>query len=133
MQTKLLELIASNIPQNIRDCGVISASLSDHELVYCIRNCKLNWIKAAAQIKTFRNYANYNQAKFCAELKEVNLSPVNIPDEEVNERPVDDLWNVFKSAFVSVADCHTLIIQKRVRGMDNCPWLNSDKIGRAHV
>lgn len=59
----LLDLIASNIPQNIRDCGVISTSFSDHELVYCI--CKLNWKKAPSHIKTFRDNANYDQAKFC--------------------------------------------------------------------
>ena len=25
---------------------------------------------------------------------------------------------------VTVADCHAPVIQKRVRGVDNCPWLN---------
>ena len=33
---------------------------------------------------------------------------------------------IFKSAFVSVADRHAPIIQRRVRGIDNCPWLNKE-------
>ena len=39
---------------------------------------------------------------------------------------VDQLWHDFKSAFVSVADRHAPIIQRRVRGIDNCPWLNKE-------
>ena len=38
---------------------------------------------------------------------------------------LDQLWHDFKSAFVSVADRHA-IIQRRVRGIDNCPWLNKE-------
>lgn len=37
----LIDLIAVNYPQNICDSGVVSANLSDHELVYCVR--KINW------------------------------------------------------------------------------------------
>ena len=36
----LIDLIASNCPHNISDCGVISSHFSDHELVFCVR--KLN-------------------------------------------------------------------------------------------
>ena len=33
-------------------------------------------------------------------------------------------WTDFKRVFVTVADRHAPVIQKRVRGVDNCPWLN---------
>ena len=36
---------------------------------------------------------------------------------------VDKLWLNFKSAFLKVADRHAPLIQKRVRGVDNCPWM----------
>ena len=39
---------------------------------------------------------------------------------------VDQLWHDFKNAFVSVADRHAPIIQRRVRGIDNGPWLNKE-------
>lgn len=33
--------------------------------------------------------------------------------------------DVFETTFISVAENHAPIIQKRVRGIDNCPWLDS--------
>ena len=36
---------------------------------------------------------------------------------------VDKPWLNFKSAFLKVADRHAPLIQKRVRGVDNCPWM----------
>ena len=53
----LIDLIATNCPQNISNFRVVSLHLSDHELVSCIQ--KLYWQKAPAQMKTFKNYANY--------------------------------------------------------------------------
>ena len=117
----LIDIIASNCPRNISESGVITTHLSDHELVYCVR--KINWKKAPAEIKTFRNYANYSPSAFCMDLKSVDWSftsnPVGLSS------CVDDLWNLFKTTFVTVADRHAPVIQRRVRGMDNCPWLNN--------
>lgn len=39
----LLEVVITDNPENIRDSGVLSLSLSDHEVIYCIR--KLKWMK----------------------------------------------------------------------------------------
>ena len=116
----LIDLIAVNYPQNICDSGVVLTNLSDHELVYCVR--KLNWRKAPAQIKTFRNYANYNPSDFRRDLEGVTWNSVSTPDGP--PVGVNDLWTDFKRAFVTVADRHAPVIQKRVRGVDNCPWLN---------
>ena len=41
--TSLLDLIATNIPNNLSRSGVISTGLSDHEMVYCVQ--KANWKK----------------------------------------------------------------------------------------
>ena len=56
-------------------------------------------------------------------MKVVRLNTV-IPSGFVTT--VDQLWYDFKSAFVSFADRHAPIIQRRVRGIDNCPWLNKE-------
>ena len=64
---KLIDLIATNGPQNFSSSGEISANLSDNEIIYGVR--KLNWKKVPAQIKTLRNWANYVQGKFCEELR----------------------------------------------------------------
>ena len=102
-------------------------NLSDHELVYCVR--KINWRKAPAQFKTFRNYANL--CDFRRDLEGVIWNSVSTPDGP----PVDvnDLWADFKRAVVMVADRHAPVIQKRVCGVDNCPWLNrSIKVNMRH-
>lgn len=57
-------------PHNIKEFGVLSLSLSDHEFVYCIR--KLNWMKAAPEVTSFRNYAKYDHSKFCDDLRNVD-------------------------------------------------------------
>ena len=117
----LVDLIATNCPQNISNFGVASLHLSDHELVYCIR--KLNWKKAPAQMKTFRNYANYGSSEFRRDLAGIdwNLNSIDGQTARVNE-----LWDHFKTSLVSAADKHAPVIHKRVRGVDVCPWLNKN-------
>ena len=65
---------------------------------------------------------NYNPVHFCQDLK--GVCNTFIPSGFVTN--VDQLWQDFKSAFFSVADRHAPIIQRRVRGIDNCPWLNKE-------
>ena len=88
-------------------------------MVFCVR--KINWKKASAQIKTFRNYANFHHNVFCDELGGIKL----IPSGDINTC-VNDLWHSVSSAFVSIANRHAPVIQKQVRGIDNCPWLSRD-------
>ena len=44
---------------------------------------------------------------------------------KICDQPVNYLLNVFKTTFISVAENHAPIIQKRVRGIDSCPLLDS--------
>ena len=39
---------------------------------------------------------------------------------------VNDMWNKFEQGFVSVANNYAPIIQKRMRGINNCSWMNND-------
>ena len=82
-------------------------------------------MKAAPEIKIFRNYAKYDTAKFCEDLRGVNWVDSMNSSGTANENVicVDKLWLNFKSAFLKVADRHAPLIQKRVRGVDNCPWM----------
>ena len=88
----LIDLIATNCPQNIRNFGVVSLHLSEHELVYCIR--KLNWKKAPAQMKTFRNYANYRSSEFHRDLASIDWNLKSIDGQTAS---VDELWDHFKT------------------------------------
>ena len=102
----LLDLIATNFPQNICRSGVVSAGLSDHEMVYCVR--KINWKKSPEQIRTVRNYAKYDATKFCEDLDNANC---NSPD--TSSFSVNELWTRFKSLFIEIADKHAPLISKK--------------------
>ena len=117
----LIDLVAANCPQNVCNSGVVSAHLIDHELTYCVR--KMNGKKAPSQLKTFRNYANFNVNAFRKDLEGVTWSNTSTPD---GPNSVDQLWHDFERKFVNVADSHAPLIQRRVRGVDNCPWLNKN-------
>ena len=93
-----------------------ASHVSDHEMVYCIRlTCRNRHL-------ILKVSGNYNPVHFCQDLK--GVCNTFIPNGFVTN--VDQLWHDFKSAFVSVADRHAPIIQRRVRGTDNCPWLNKE-------
>lgn len=56
-------------------------------------------------MKTFRNYANYDPANFCEDLKGVYLSPTreaSVPEREHENVSVNHLRNFFQKAFISI-------------------------------
>ena len=122
----LLDLIASNVPQNICFSGVVPYGLSDHDMVFCVR--KLNHRKAPVQTKLIRNYANYDPSSFCKDLNNVDWDMPEISSGNTDDlcNCINEQWSNFKTSFVRIADCHAPIISKRVRGIDNCPWMTSD-------
>ncbi len=117
----LIDRIVTNCSHNISESGVISAHLSNHNMVYCV--LKLNWKRAPGQLKIFRNYAKYSPSDFCNDLNEIKWDSRSSLVEGLVAN-VDELWNDFKASFVAVAERHVPVIQKRVRGVDNCPWMN---------
>ena len=122
----LLDVIATNCQSNVSMSGSASASLSDHDLVFCV--WKLNCRKAPAQTRIFRSYANYDPEKFCEDLNNTNLTAPVSPEGTAAysaQQPhcVNEQWSVFESVFNEVSDWHAPFIQKRIRGIDNCPWI----------
>ena len=87
---------------------------------FCVR--KINRKKTLLQQKTFRNYANYNPEKFLKDLKNTDF---DLPSGNVNNKDVNELWQSFKEKFANIAERHAPAIVKRVRGLNNCPWLNT--------
>ena len=73
----------------------------------------------------FQELCKIRPEKFCEDLRGVNWVDSTNSSGTANENVicVDKLWLNFKSAFLKVADRHAPLIQKRVRGVDNCPWM----------
>jgi hypothetical protein len=117
----LLDLIATNGP-NISFSGVVGVSLGDHEVVLCVR--KVNWRKLPAKTRIFRNCANCNHASFCSDLNKIEWEKALNPTADSNIT-VDGLWTNFKDIFLSVANDHAPLMEKRVRGKPN-PWISGE-------
>lgn len=119
----LLDIIVTNCPSVISSCGVLLSGLSDHDIIYCVR--KLHCKKLPSEIKTFRNYAKYEQDKFCEELKRVDWqTECDAPGNQTESiHYVDQLWTSFKNLFIVIADKHAPLISKITRGIQT-PWMS---------
>ena len=53
----------------------------------------------------------------------LNANENSHDNTNINNVCVDNAWSRFKALFLKVADRHAPFIQKRVRGLDNCPWI----------
>ena len=67
--------------------------------------------KAPPKIVFTRHYKNYEVNQFNNHLSEV----FSLPLDSANLNDPNSLWNDFKTTFLSVADKHTPIRQRRVR------------------
>ena len=101
----------------ILDTGVIHLGISDHSLVYLCR--KLSIPKAPPKTAFIRHYKNYDVNKFNNDLREIFSLPLDLANDP------NALWNDFKTKFLSVADKHAPIRQRRVRS-EYKPWLTNE-------
>lgn len=73
-------------------------------------------------MKTFRNCAKYSSSEFHRDLPGIDWNL----NSDRQTAGVDELWDYFKTSFVSAADKHAPVIHMRVRGVDVCPWLDKN-------
>lgn len=113
----LIDIIATNNPGSIAEQDVIPTSLSDHDLVGCVRKLN-NKMYTSKTVKT-RNYAKYNPDNMNRDFEQVNWLPV------LSLSNVNDAVNTFNGIVKDIFDKHAPIIQKRVKGRP-CAWLNEN-------
>ena len=113
----LIDIICSNEPEKIYSVKVISAGLSDHELICCSR--KVNNVKIHPRIITCRNFTNYDQKLFCEELESMNFNQV------FASSCVNTAWSILKNILQQCIDKHAPLLEKKVKGR-LCPWLTQE-------
>ena len=74
MTSSLIDFIFVNRPASFPTVCVVATSLSDHELVSCIR--KINTEKYPPCIIKCRNYVNYDQTNLINDARVINWEPV---------------------------------------------------------
>lgn len=117
----LIDLILTNCPDNHSSTKVIDVSLSDHSMV-------LTELKAFTSHKrghnevVFRDFKKFNQILFLQDLQvHCNEFVVN-PGDDLEEK-----WQCFKRAFISVCNTHAPMCTRRLKQRHN-PWIDSDII-----
>ncbi len=113
----LIDLIATNNPQSISKSNVFATSISDHDMVGCIR--KINHFKYSPKVITRRNYATYNVNNMNNDFEAVDWEPV------YNTNDVNVALNNFHGVVKTIFDRHAPFIVRRIKGK-SCPWMHHD-------
>ena len=110
-------MILTNRPDNVINANSIITSLSDHNVIKCVR--KLHNIKFNPRTIKCRDYKNYDQTTVSAELSVVNWDIVyNTPDPDM-------AWSNLQQILSETINRHAPLINKRVNRKP-APWLNAD-------
>ena len=110
----LIDVILTNEPSTITNSETINASLSDHDIIACVR--KANNIKYEAETIKCRDFSRYNVDIINNEL--LNADWKSVYDSNC---PVHALKNLM-SILVETLNRHAPFITKRVKGKPS-PWL----------
>ena len=113
----LLDTIATNRPEKVKDSGVIHLGISDNSLVYlCL---KVSVHRDKLKIVDSRYLKHYNKESINDHLyHELNNSSWDQTDPNI-------LWEQLKNIFNSMSDVHVPIKTRKVRST-YAPWLTTD-------
>ena len=113
----LIDVVLSNKKANISKTDVIPFSLSDHDMIGCVR--KKNHLKFESRTMTCRNYTNYDPGSLCNAISSIDLSPIYAMKD------ANKAWIFLRDHLIELFNSHAPMITKRVKGR-HCPWLTTD-------
>ena len=105
--TTTIDLIFTNMVDNIATSGVIHLGNSDHSQIYAVR--KLAVPKTRLTLKEVRNVKHFVEVDFINDLRRVSWQNVEHFDDP------DLAWQAWKSDFKVILDHHAPIRHMRVR------------------
>lgn len=116
----LLDLILVSDANLISESGTNSQyALSDHELIYCKINEMNNTKKQNYQVKTFRDYKNFNYEKLKSDLQLIPWQNIyQIVD-------IDEKLKFLNDGLLKLQDTHIPLITKRFKNNPK-PWITEN-------
>ena len=115
--SSLLDIIATNCPDKVKESGMFHLGISDHSLVYvCL---KISLPRNKPKMVESRNLKNYNVNCFNDYLSHL-LN--NLP---FNQNDPDQLWDQFRNIFNHVSDIYAPVKTRKVRSTYS-PWLTTN-------
>ena len=112
----LLDIIATNRPDKVKESGVIHLGISDHSLVYA--SLKVSVPRDKPKIVESRNLKNYNINNFNSHILHL------LRNSSWNHKDPTHLWFQFKNIFNYVSDSHAPVKTRKVRSTW-CPVANN--------
>ena len=115
--TSLLDIIATNRLDKVKESGVIHLGISDHSLVYV--SLKVSVPRDKPKIVESRNLKNYNINHFNSHISHL------LRNSSWNHKDPTHLWIQFKNIFNYVSDLHAPVKTRKVRST-YAPWLTTE-------
>ena len=113
----LLDIIATNRPDKVKESGVFHLGISDHSLVYmCL---KISLPREKPKIVESRNLKNYNINDFNNHISHL------LSNAAWNHTDPDQSWDQFKNIFNYVSDIYAPIKTRKVKST-YAPWLTTE-------
>ena len=114
----LIDLIFVTNPNMYRDYGVFLTCISDHFLIYAVRDFNEN-TNLTGECIEYRSFKHLDEQKFKDDLG-------NVPWEAINDiDDVDVALDTWISLFMAVVDDHVPLRKKRLR-KNPCPWITDE-------
>ena len=111
----MIDHIITNNEEYLTHHGVLTTSLSDHNLIFTIR--KIDRHRGPPRYIQTRSLNNFNEAKFIQDIQNTNW-PMPKDSDEINH-----IWEDWKPTLQAVLDGHAPCRVKRVRNATS-PWVN---------
>ena len=116
-----IDHILTNTESKVIQSGVIPCGISDHDIVYMIKNMRIPKARNLPKVQTVRNYKKFDLNEFHADIK-------TIPFEVIRTQSVDDankLWLTWKAFFLAILNKHAPLITIKTRA-NKLPYVNAD-------
>ena len=116
----IIDHIITNKPDCIFDCGVTPCGISDHDIIFLIKNMRIPKLKSPSKVLDIKNYKRFDLKAFQNDIKNIQFDHMKEVSKDVNE-----LWEMWKNFFLDIVEKHALMIQIRVKG-NRLPYVISE-------
>ena len=116
----LIDHAVTNRPSQILDSGVIPCGISDHDIIYVLRNSGLAKIKKEPRVVIVRNFKRFSASDFVRELEGLPFDLI----KDLRYTP-DEMWHTWKTMFLDVLNKHAPSTSTKIRDNSH-PYLTAD-------
>ena len=109
----------TNRPDVVSSSGVKPCGISDHDVLYLVRNARAPKLKIPPKTINIRNYKRFNIQEFQHDLKGIPMEHIQLVSKDV-----DEVWLRWKAFFLNILDKHAPVASIKVKG-NSLPYVTS--------